>query len=73
MRKFVIAIALLAHAGPPLAFSEGYDYEAPCRIWAQEDEVPADQVEDYVAACVEEQKANAMEVTAEQIPEPIDD
>ncbi|GAB6041690.1 hypothetical protein [Endothiovibrio diazotrophicus] len=63
MRKLVIAASLLAlfsNASLALA-AEQADYEAQCRKWAQEDEVPADQLQEYLARCIEDAKASAAE------------
>lgn len=72
MPKFIIATVLVALAASPAALAAQADYEEQCRVWAQEDEVDADQVEDYVAECLEEQRANAAENSSEQQDEPVE-
>ena len=62
MSKVVITVALLAALSmAPLAHANEAEYDAQCRKWAQEDEVAADQLNDYVARCIEDQKGAAGE------------
>ena len=62
MRTLVIAASLLAlFSTAPVALAEEADLEAQCRKWAQEDEVAADQLQDYLARCIEDAKASAAE------------
>lgn len=56
MPKVVFAAALLAaFALSPLYADEAED-EAQCRTWAQEDEVPTDQLDGYMVRCMEDMR-----------------
>lgn len=62
MSKVVFAAALLAAFSlAPAVHADEADYEAKCRAWAQEDEVAADHLADYLARCVEDLKISAAE------------
>jgi hypothetical protein len=50
------------------------DVEARCRQWAQEDQVPADEIRDYVAQCVEDQRSSgALDDSSDQSSDQSDD
>jgi hypothetical protein len=43
------------------------DIEARCNQWAQEDKVPADEMQDYMAQCIEDQRdSGAVDSSSDQ-------
>ena len=56
MFKTTIMLAIIALlAGSPIAFADSLaEAEARCKQYAQEDNVSADEMKDYIAECVKE-------------------
>jgi len=76
MKLQLIAAAALAAAlsVTGLAVAEDDDRMAECKAYAEEDGVPADEMDDYLAQCMEDKAASESEdAKDEQEEEPADE
>lgn len=58
MNKFKLALAgiLLASVAGTVFASGDEEYEDKCKAWAQEDEVVADKLDEYIQDCIKQLK-----------------